>query len=102
VIVTKDVLNHNVTHDLKILRSYWKGDDVSEPQVYTNEEERAATTNYFKNYYAAREKHFVDVSKTKKKNVQKRFQVNNTCFRADFRIELSYIHQFHFFPCYFS
>jgi len=68
---------------LEILRSYWKGNDVREPQVYTNEEERAATINYFKNCFAARETPFIDVSKTKKKNVQNDFRVHNTRFKAD-------------------
>ena len=81
VMVTQDVLNLNIAHDLEILRPYLidKGDGASEPRVYTVEEEREVAINYLKNRSIAIEEPFVEVSKrTKKKNVQKGFQVHNT------------------------
>jgi len=48
--VSKEVLNPNIAHDLEILRPYLKGNDAcaSVPQVYIDEEEREATINYDK------------------------------------------------------
>jgi len=46
---------------------------ASEPLVYTDEEEREATINYLKNRSVAREEPFIEVSRTKKKKVQKGF-----------------------------
>ncbi|MCI60611.1 hypothetical protein A2U01_0081867, partial [Trifolium medium] len=47
--------------------------------VYTDEEEKAAAINFFKNREVAREEPFTKVvSKAKKKNLQKGFQVRNT------------------------
>ena len=77
---TKDVLNSNIAHDLKILRPYLKDNDASasEPRVYTDEKERETTINYLKNRSLAREEPFIEVSKSKKEKVQKGFQVHNT------------------------
>jgi hypothetical protein len=84
VMVSNDVLNPNIAHDLEILRPYLKGNDAcaSVPRVYTDEEEREAAINYLKNCSVAEEEPFIEVSKTKKKNVQKRFQVHNTHSRG--------------------
>ncbi|KEH27699.1 hypothetical protein MTR_5g029545 [Medicago truncatula] len=78
--VSKDVLNPNIAHDLEILQPYLKDKDAraSELRVYTNEEEREAAINYLKNRSLAREEPFIEVSKSKKKKVQKGFQVHNT------------------------
>ena len=46
------------------------------PRVYTDEEEREAAINYLKNRSV--EEPFIEVSKSKKKSVQKHFQVHNT------------------------
>lgn len=80
VMVTQDVLNPNIAHDLAILQPYLKDKDAgaSEPQVYTDEEGREAAINYLKNRSVAIEEPFIEVSKRKKKNVQKGFQVHNT------------------------
>ncbi|PNX96172.1 caffeic acid 3-O-methyltransferase-like protein [Trifolium pratense] len=68
VIVTDEVLNLNVAHDLAILQQYWKESSDIGHRVYTDEEERAATINFLKNSEAAKEEPFTDVvSKTKKK-----------------------------------
>ncbi|RHN46607.1 hypothetical protein MtrunA17_Chr7g0244041 [Medicago truncatula] len=78
VMVSKDVLNPNIAHDLEILRPYLKDNNAcaSEPRVYTDEEERETTINYL-NRSATREEPFIEVSKSKKKIVQKGFQVHN-------------------------
>jgi hypothetical protein len=81
VIVIDEVLNPKVAHDLTILQQYWKENDGSDigHRVYTDEEETAATMNFLKNREASREEPFtVVVSKAKKKNLQKGFQVRNT------------------------
>ncbi|PNX96019.1 hypothetical protein L195_g019219, partial [Trifolium pratense] len=59
---------------------YWKENDGSDigHNVFTNEEERAVVINFLKNREVAREESFMEVvSKTKKKNLQKGFQVRN-------------------------
>jgi hypothetical protein len=78
VMVTQDVLNSNIAHDLEILRPYLKDKGANEPRVYTDEEEREAAISYVKNRSVAIEEPFIEVSKKKKKNVQKGFQVHNT------------------------
>jgi hypothetical protein len=81
VIVTDEVLNPNVAHDLAILQQYWKENDGSDigHKVYTDEEEIAAAINFLKNREDSREEPFTEVvSKSKKKNLQKGFQVRNT------------------------
>ncbi|RHN55635.1 hypothetical protein MtrunA17_Chr5g0420001 [Medicago truncatula] len=84
VMVSKEVLNPNIAHDLEILRPYLKGNDAcaSVPQVYTDEEEREAAINYLKNRSVAEDEPFIEVSKSKKKKVQKHFQVHNTRSRG--------------------
>ncbi|KAK2388420.1 hypothetical protein QL285_062107 [Trifolium repens] len=85
VIVTDEVLNPNVAHDLAILQQYWKKNDVSNigHKVYTDEEETAAAINFLKNREDSREDPFTEVvSKSKKKNLQKGFQVRNTRSRG--------------------
>jgi hypothetical protein len=83
--VIAEVLNPSVAHDLAILQQYWKeidGSDIGH-MVYTDEEERAATLNFLKNREAAGEEPFTEVvSKAKKKNLQKDFQVRNTRSRS--------------------
>jgi hypothetical protein len=81
VIVIDEVLNPNVAHDLTILQQYWNENDGSDigHRVYTDEEETAAAMNFLKNREASREEPFtVVVSKAKKKNLQKGFQIRNT------------------------
>ncbi|MCI37277.1 DUF4283 domain protein, partial [Trifolium medium] len=81
VIVSDEVLNLNDAHDLAIFQQYWKKNDGSDigHRVYKDEEERAAALNFLKNREAAREEPFTElVSKAKKKNLQKGFQVHNT------------------------
>ncbi|WJX52654.1 hypothetical protein P8452_38744 [Trifolium repens] len=81
VIVTDEVLNPNVAHDLAILQQYWKENDGSDigHKVYTDEEEIAAAIDFLKNREDSREEPFTEVvSKSKKKNLQKGFQVRNT------------------------
>ncbi|XP_045793423.1 uncharacterized protein LOC123888413 isoform X2 [Trifolium pratense] len=59
-------------------QKYWKENDGSDigHNVFTNEEERAVVINFLKNREVAREESFMEVvSKTKKKNLQKGFQV---------------------------
>jgi hypothetical protein len=76
-----DVLNPNVAHDLAILKQYWEGKDTGDigHRVYSDEEEREAAINFLKNRAATSEEPFtVVVSKAKKKNMQKGFQVHNT------------------------
>ena len=82
-------LNPNVAHDLEILQSVWKGNNIRRigHRVYTDEEENTATINYLKNKFvadsAATEEPFIEVmSKAKKKKVQKGFQVHNTRSRG--------------------
>jgi len=60
VMVSKEVLNPNIAHDLEILRPYLKGNDAftSVPRVYTYEEEREASINYLKNRSVAVEEPF--------------------------------------------
>ncbi|PNY08940.1 hypothetical protein L195_g005480 [Trifolium pratense] len=85
VIVTDEVLDPNVARDLAILQHYWKENDGSGigQRVYTDEEERAAAINFLKNREVATEEPFTDVvSKAKKKNLQKGFQVRNTRSRG--------------------
>jgi hypothetical protein len=84
VMVSKEVLNPNIAHDLEILRPYLKGNDActSVPRVYVDEEEREAVINYLKNCSVAKEEPFIEVSKSKKKKVQKHFQVHNTHSRG--------------------
>jgi hypothetical protein len=85
VISSDEVLNPNVAHDLAILQQYWEGKDARDigPKVYTDEEEREAAINFLKNRTAVREEPFtVVVSKAKKKNMQKGFQVHNTRSRG--------------------
>jgi hypothetical protein len=85
VIVTDEILNLNVAHDLTILQLYWKENDGSDigHMVYTNEKERTTSINFLKNRQAAREESFTKVvSKAKKKNLQKDFQVRNTRSRG--------------------
>lgn len=79
-----DVLNPHIAHDLEILRPFLKGNDASAsvPRVYTDEEEREAAINYLKNRSVAEEEPFIEVSNTKKKNVQKRYQVHITRARG--------------------
>jgi hypothetical protein len=85
VIVTDEVLNPNVAHDLAILQQYWKenvGSGIGH-KVYTDEEETAAAINFLKNREDSREEPFIEVvSKSKKKNLQKGFQVRNTRSRG--------------------
>ncbi|MCI75254.1 DUF4283 domain protein, partial [Trifolium medium] len=58
------------------------GSDIGH-RVYTDEEEKAAAINFLKNREAAREEPFTEVvSKTKKNNLQKGFQVRNTRSRG--------------------
>ncbi|RHN56251.1 hypothetical protein MtrunA17_Chr5g0427441 [Medicago truncatula] len=80
VMVSKDVLNPNIANDLEILWPYLKDNNAcaSEPQVYTDEEERELAINYLKNHFAIKEEPFIEVSKSKKKIVQKGFQIHNT------------------------
>lgn len=53
------------------------------PRVYTDEEEREAAINYLKNCNALMEEPFNKVvSKAKKKNKHKGFQVHNTRYRG--------------------
>jgi hypothetical protein len=80
-----DVLNPNVAHDLAILKQYWEGKDTGDigHRVYSDEEEREAAINFLKNRAATSEEPFtVVVSKAKKKNMQKGFQVRNTRSRG--------------------
>jgi hypothetical protein len=76
-IVTDDNLNPRVAHNLEILRQYvWKGNEATYtgPQVYTDEEERAAAINYLRNRAATTEEPFTEVvSKAGKKNLKKGF-----------------------------
>ncbi|KAK2454799.1 hypothetical protein QL285_002324 [Trifolium repens] len=80
-----DVLNPNVAHDLAILKQYWEGKDTGDigHRVYSDEEEREAAINFLKNRAVTSEEPFtVVVSKAKKKNMQKGFQVHNTRSRG--------------------
>jgi len=73
------VLNPNVAHDLEVLRQHWKGNVDTGSRLYTDEEEIAISVNYLKNRSAASEEPFTEVvSKSKKKKMQKGFQVHNT------------------------
>jgi len=71
---------------LEILRQYvWKGNKATYtgPRVYTDEKERAIAINYLRNRAAATEEPFTEVvSKAKKKNLKKGFQVHNTRSRG--------------------
>ncbi|CAJ2653115.1 unnamed protein product [Trifolium pratense] len=70
VIYSDEILNPNVAHDLAILKQYWEGKDASDigHNVYTDEEERHAATNFLNNRVATREESFTDVeSKARKK-----------------------------------
>jgi hypothetical protein len=85
VVVSNDILNPNVAYDIEILQKYLKGNDVGDigHRVYTYEEENATTINFLNNRSAASEKPFTEVvSKSKKKNMQKGFQVHNTRSRG--------------------
>jgi hypothetical protein len=78
-------LNPNVAHYLAILQQYWKENDCSDigHKVYTDEEETTEAINFLKNREDSREEPFTEVvSKSKKKNLQKGFQVRNTRSRG--------------------
>jgi len=61
--VSKDVLNPNIAHDLEILLPHLKGNDActSVPRLYTDEEERETVTNYLKNRSVVEEEPFIEV-----------------------------------------
>jgi CHASE1-domain containing sensor protein len=70
---------------LAILKQYWEGKDTGDIgyRVYSDEEEREAAINFLKNRAVTSEEPFtVVVSKAKKKNMQKGFQVHNTRSRG--------------------
>jgi hypothetical protein len=84
VIISDDILNPNVSHDLEILRQHvWKENDVFKGRIYTDEEEREAALNFLKNRYVPPEEPFTEVvSKAKKKNMKKGIHVHNTRSRG--------------------
>jgi hypothetical protein len=84
VTTTDAVINPHVAHDLEILR-VWKDKEASNicHKVYTDAEEHEAAINYLKNRPPTIEEPFIEVvSKAKKKNIQKGFQVHNTRSRG--------------------
>jgi hypothetical protein len=85
VVVSNEILNPKVAHDIEILQKYWKGNDVGDigHRVYTDEEENAAAINFLNNRSTAREEPFTEVvSNSKKKNMQKGFQIHSTRSRG--------------------
>jgi hypothetical protein len=86
VIISNDILNPNVSHDLEILRQHvWKENDAFKDMIYTDEEEREAALNFLKNRSVPPEEPFTEVvSKAKKKNMQKGIHVHNTRNRGRF------------------
>jgi hypothetical protein len=79
VIIFYDLLYPNVSHDLEILKQHvWKKNDTFKYRIYTDEKEREATVKFLKNYYVPlEESSFIEVSKAKKMNMQKRIHMHN-------------------------
>jgi len=77
--VTQDVLNPNIAHDLEILQPYLKDRDAgaSEPQVYTDEKEREATLNYLKNRSLVIKNLLLRCLRERRRMCIKVFQVHN-------------------------
>ncbi|WJX90063.1 hypothetical protein P8452_72000 [Trifolium repens] len=85
VIISDDILNPNVSHDLEILRQHdWKENDAFKDKTYTDEEEREAALNFLKNRYVPPEEPFTEVVSKPKKNMQKGVHLHNTRSRGGF------------------